>query len=250
MNVTLTGFMGTGKTTVGRCLAKRLGWEFVDTDRLIEEAAGASIAVIFAQHSEAAFRRLEKRAIAQATRSDEQVIATGGGAFVDSENRNRLRAVGPVVCLTANPKTILQRVGPTIARRPMLTPPDSRGEATQIKAEGALSRIERLLRQRSAAYAKADLLIDTSRLTIDEIVERVWRVLGPWIPRSWCYLMRHTDQLCHRYGGKYVVVMEDRIVSVGTTQLQAFQRARGPLPPNRDVGIYYIPSSQESPVAL
>ncbi|MBI4354767.1 MAG: hypothetical protein HY595_05965, partial [Candidatus Omnitrophica bacterium] len=161
-----------------------------------------------------------------------------GGAFVNPENRNRLRAVGPVVCLTANPKTILQRVGPTIARRPLL----SHGSPAE--------RVQHLLRQRSAAYAKADLLIDTSRLTIDEIVERVWRVLGPWIPRSWCYLMRHTDQLCHRYGGKYIVVMEDRVVSVGTTQLQAFQRVRGPLPPSRDVGIYYIPSSQESPVAL
>ncbi len=238
MNITLTGFMGTGKTTVGRYLAKRLGWQFVDTDQLIETAAGTSIAEVFAQHGEAVFRRLEKRAIKQVTRSDEQVIATGGGAFVNPENRTRLRAVGPVVCLTANPKTILQRVGSTISRRPLLT------------GSSPVGRIQYLLQQRAVAYAKSDLLIDTSRLTIDDIVERIWTVLSPWVPRSWCYLMRHTGQLCQRYGGKYVVVMEDQIVSVGATQLQAFQRVRGPLPPEREVGIYYIPSASESPIAL
>lgn len=238
MNITLTGFMGTGKTTVGKELARRLDWTFVDTDRLIESSAGKSIPAIFSQHGEAVFRRLEQRAIAQVTRNDEQVIATGGGAFVDPRNRSRLRAMGPVVCLTATPKTILQRVGPSLARRPMLHD----GKPTE--------RIQQLLRQRAAAYSKADLLIDTSRLTIEGIVERIWEVLGPWIPRSWCYLVRHTERLCQRYGGRYVVVMDDRIVSVGATQLQAFRGIRGSPPPDREVGIYYIPSSQESPIAL
>ena len=250
MNLTLTGFMGTGKTTVGKELAKRLGWQFVDVDRLIESSAAKSIPEIFAQHGEAVFRRLERRLIKQVTCGDEQVIATGGGAFVDPQNRSRLRAVGPVVCLTATPKAILQRVGSTLARRPMLAPSDPRSEATRIKAGGALSRIEQLLRQRAAAYSKADLTIETTRLTIDEIVERIWDVLGPWIPRSWCYLVRHTERLCQRYGGKYVVVMDDRIVSVGVTQLQAFQGVRRTIPSRCEVGIYYIPSSQESPIAL
>lgn len=238
MNLTLTGFMGTGKTAVGKELAKRLGWQLVDVDRLIESSAGKSIPEIFAQHGEAVFRRLERRLIKQVTCGDEQVIATGGGAFVDPQNRSRLRTVGPVVCLTASPKMILQRVGPTLARRPMLLggPP--------------VERIQQLLRQRAAAYAKADLTIDTTRLTIDEIVERIWDVLGPWIPKSWCYLVRHTQRLCQRYGGKYVVVMDDRIVSVGATQLQAFQGVRRTIPSRCEVGIYYIPSSQESPVAL
>ena len=120
MNITLTGFMGTGKTAVGRLLAKRLGWRFVDIDSLIVASAKESVAKIFIEHGEAVFRRLENRAIRQVVRADQQVIATGGGAFVNPENRRLLRAGGPVICLTASPKVILQRVTPTLARRPML----------------------------------------------------------------------------------------------------------------------------------
>ena len=139
MQITLTGFMGTGKTAVGKRLAKRLGWAFVDTDRLIETSARKTIPQIFSQHGETVFRRLEKRAIRLATRGDERVIATGGGAFCDAQNQHRLRAVGPVICLTASPKVIFERVGPSISTRPMLA--------------GAvpLARIQQLLRQRAAA---------------------------------------------------------------------------------------------------
>ena len=220
MNITITGFMGTGKTTAGKHLAKRLGWAFVDTDRLIESSARKTIPQIFSQHGEAVFRRLEHRVIKHVARGDEQVIATGGGAFVNPENRSRLRAVGPVICLTANPKAILRRVSPTLARRPLLAPPtalrvgttlrDTKRGETAGQAVGLVrSRIEQLLRQRAAAYAKADLVVDTSRLTIEEIADRMWTVLNPWIPKGWCYLVRHTEHLCQRYGGKYVVVMDD-----------------------------------------
>ena len=95
MNITLIGFMGTGKTTVGKRLAKRLGWEFVDLDALIEARTGRAIADIFTQHGEPVFRRLEQRWIRRVARGDQQVIATGGGAFLDPENRRLLKSGGP-----------------------------------------------------------------------------------------------------------------------------------------------------------
>jgi len=238
MNITLTGFMGSGKTAVGRRLAKRLGWQFVDVDDYIHQRAGKTIAQIFADHGEDVFRRLEQRAIRQLIRHDQQVIATGGGAFVNPENRRLLKAVGPVVCLTAQPKEIYQRVRPTIASRPLLA-----GHPT-------VSRIQQLMGQRATAYAKADLTIDTTGLSIDEIVERIWEAIGPWISKSWQYLLKHSQQFAQRYGGKYVVVCNDRIVATGPTQLKAYQAIRRPVSPDCEVGIYYIPQPEEAPLAL
>lgn len=239
MNIILTGFMGTGKTAVGKCLAKQLGWRFVDLDRVIEAVANKPIPQIFAEHGEQVFRRLEKRAIHRVARGREQVIATGGGAFVDAASRRLLRAVGPVICLTAAPKVILQRVGPTLSRRPMLA-----------HAPSPLARIQQLLQQRASAYAQADLTIDTGSLSIEQIAEQIWEQVGPWVSKSWQYLLKHSHKLSQRYGGKYIVVLDDRIVSVGTTQLEAFQRLAKPVPRQREVGIYYVPLPEESAVAL
>jgi shikimate kinase len=238
MNITLTGFMGTGKTAVGKRLARRLGWQFVDVDSVIVASAKESVANIFATHGEAVFRRLEQRAIRRISRGDQQVIATGGGAFANPQNRRMLRAVGPVICLAASPRIILQRVGPTLSSRPLLAGADP------------LPRIQALLNQRAAAYAKADLTIDTSRLSVDEIVEKVWTTIGPLISKSWQYLLKHSSQLAQRYGGRYIAVLDDRIVAAGTTQLEAYQRIRQRVPVHREVGIYYIPLPEESAVAL
>lgn len=239
MNLILTGFMGTGKTAVGKRLAKRLDWRFVDVDALVEASAKKSVAEIFAAHGEPVFRRLEKRMIRRLARGDQQVIGTGGGAFADPENRRWLRAVGPVVCLTASPKVILQRVSPTVSKRPLLA-----------RAPSPLARIQQLLAQRASAYAKADLTIDTSHLSVDEVAERIWEEIGPWMSKSWHFLVTHSQQLSQRYGGKYVVVLDNRIVAVGPTQLQAYQSLRKPIPADREVGIYYIPLPEESAVAL
>ena len=239
MNIVLTGFMGTGKTTVGKRLARRLSWQFVDIDSLIVSSAKESVANIFSEHGEAVFRRLEKRVIAKAIRGDKQVIATGGGAFVDPENRKLLRATGPAICLTAQPKALLQRVGANLASRPMLT-----------GAASPLARIQQLMAQRNPSYAKADLTIDTTNLTVEEVVDRVWEEIGPWMSKSWEYLCRHSPKLSQRYGGKYIVVLDDRIVAVGATQLEAYQKLTQPVPSRCEVGIYYIPSSQEPAVSL
>ena len=234
MNITLVGFMGTGKTTVGKRIAKRLGWKFIDVDQLIEASAKKPIAQIFAEHGEAVFRRFEERYIKHVTRANHQVIATGGGAYVDEANRSRLRASGPVICLTARPKIILERVGKQASGRPLLQGSDP------------LARIKELLAKRSKAYAQADAVIDTSDLSIDTVVERVWEKVSPGLCRSWEYLRERSGDLAKRYGGKYVVVLNNRVVACGESQLEAFQKAAQRIGQSDDAGIYYIPSGEES----
>jgi shikimate kinase len=238
MNIILTGFMGTGKSTVGKRLAKRLGWNFVDVDREIEARAGMPIARIFAERGEPVFRRLERRAVTRAAKGTEQVIATGGGAFVNPVSRATLRLAGPVICLTAKPQVIFARVGKRADARPLLAGHGS-----------PLARIRLLLARRAAAYAQADLTVDTSNLSIDEVVERIWDTLSSSLCRSWRYFLDHVEQLSGRYGGKYVVVAQDRILASGDTQLEAFRHAGRRLA-DKDAGIYYIPLPEESLTAL
>jgi shikimate kinase len=156
--------MGTGKTEVGRRLARILGRTFVDTDRLVETKAGRSVAAIFAERGEAEFRTLEREAVAEACALPDAVIATGGGALVDPENRRRLAAAGPVVCLTARAEEILRRVGDP-ATRPLLA--DAPDEAAR------LARIHALQAARATVYASATHTIDTTGLTVDQVVDRV-----------------------------------------------------------------------------
>ena len=239
MNIILTGFMGTGKTTVGKRLAKRLGWRFVDVDQLIEASAKMPVARIFAERGEVVFRRLERRCINRVVHDSQQVIATGGGAFVDPTSRARLRVSGPVICLTAQPRTILARVGHRVDTRPLLH-----------GVVNPLERIRALLGQRARVYAQADITLDTSGLTVDEVVDWVWEQLSPCLCQSWQYLLDHMRELTPRYGGKYVVVVNDRIIASGDSQLEAFQNAPHRLTEKREAGIYYIPLPAESVTAL
>ena len=108
--IILIGYRGTGKSTVGRRLAERLGVPTWDSDSEVERRAGKTIAEIFALDGEATFRDLEVKAIADFFRQDAFVLATGGGAILREETRQRLRQNGHVVLLTAEPKTILQRI--------------------------------------------------------------------------------------------------------------------------------------------
>lgn len=122
MNVTLMGFMGSGKTTVGRLLADRLGWDFVDTDHLIEVRTGQSIPEIFAQEGEEGFRRREAEIVREVARGARQVIATGGGTILDPANRLALRLSGVVVHLKASPEVLWRRVSQSdrpLAQDPM-----------------------------------------------------------------------------------------------------------------------------------
>lgn len=109
-NIFITGFSGTGKSSVGREVADRLGWRFLDTDDLIAASAGKPIQRIFDVDGEAVFRRLERECLASAARGERQVISTGGGIAEDGSNRKVMEGNGVVVCLEARPETIHERL--------------------------------------------------------------------------------------------------------------------------------------------
>ncbi|MBI2399818.1 MAG: shikimate kinase [Deltaproteobacteria bacterium] len=157
--IVLTGFMGTGKSTVGRLLAKRLGFGFLDLDELIEKEAGIPIKEIFSAHGEACFREFESRAIKRLASSElgtALVVSTGGGAVVRELNRSLLRSFGVLVCLKASPEEILRRVG-NRPERPLLYGPDRE------------DKLHALLSERQAAYMDCDLEVDTTGLRPEEV---------------------------------------------------------------------------------
>ena len=239
MNITLTGFMGTGKTSVGKRLAKQLGWQFVDVDQVIESTAEMTIPEIFANKGELVFRRLERRIISRLVNNRHQVIATGGGAFIDPVSRAQLRLSGPVICLSATPQIIFARVGKKLMARPLLS-----------GSSNPLGRIRELLQERASAYAKADMTIDTNDLSVDEIIQRICQHLGPYVCKSWHYLQHHLPQLTPRYGGQYVVVVGDRVIASGKTQLAAYQKASSRLSSRCEPGVYYIPLPEDMTTAF
>jgi shikimate kinase len=159
----LTGFMATGKSEVGRRLARLLGRPFIDVDGLVEADAGRSVAEIFARDGEAAFRARERDAVARACAVPDAVVATGGGTMLDPENRRRLAAAGPIVCLAASPEDILRRV-----RDPKTRPLLANGNG-----QGTLARVRQLLDERAPIYALATHTVDTSGLDVEQVVARV-----------------------------------------------------------------------------
>lgn len=169
--IILTGFSGTGKSAVGKAVAARLGWAFVDTDERIVQRAGKSIEAIF-QQGEAAFRQLEREVLDQAVSGRNAVIATGGGAFAQEDNREVMLAAGIVICLEARPETVVQRLfgGGATEQRPLLA-----GDSAE-----RLQRVRRLKAQRQPAYAQAHWTVHTDLLTVDEVageVVRAWDTL-------------------------------------------------------------------------
>jgi shikimate kinase len=159
-NIVLCGFMATGKSSVGRRLAEMLDWAFLDMDSLIEADAGMSISQIFASRGEPAFRALEARMVERVARRKGCVVAAGGGTIVDEKNFKRLKRNGIVITLTADAKTILGRVGAN-DDRPLL------------RGENKVERIRSLMEQREQAYARADIVIDTSSKSIDEVAQSI-----------------------------------------------------------------------------
>lgn len=163
-NIILTGFMGVGKTSVGTRLATDLGYAFVDTDKLIEADQMMNITGIFTKFGEQYFREVEARIIQVVMDRSSQVISTGGGAVIWDLNREAFKKAGFVICLTARPDVILDRIKHE-THRPLLQTPDP------------LGKIKELLTARSRFYAQADATIDTSgkpvEVVISEIKERI-----------------------------------------------------------------------------
>ncbi len=149
-NLILIGFMGTGKTSLGKLLANRLGRGFVDLDQKIERDAGMSILKIFELHGEKYFRELEKKAVREVSERKNLVIATGGGTVKDAENVRLLKNSGVIICLTTEPEEIFRRTERR-GERPLLDKNDQR-----------LETIKKLLAEREIFYSQADYTIDTT----------------------------------------------------------------------------------------
>jgi shikimate kinase len=159
-NIILTGFMGVGKTSIGTRLARDLGYTFVDTDELIEADQKTTITEIFAQKGEPYFRDVEARIIRTVLENGNQVVSTGGGAVIRDENREIFKEAGLVVCLTARPDVIYERIKHE-THRPLL------------KVTDPMVRIRDLLESRATFYNQADLIIDTSEKSVDEAVREI-----------------------------------------------------------------------------
>ena len=159
-NLALIGFMGTGKSCVGRLAADLLHFTFLDTDHVIEARAGKAISDIFAQDGEPAFREWERRIVEELTRRQKTVIATGGGLPADPANLASLKTHALVICLWASPESIWERVR-AHDHRPLLNEPDP------------LAKIRQLLAVREPCYRQADVLVNTEMRSTREVVQHV-----------------------------------------------------------------------------
>jgi shikimate kinase len=159
-NIVLTGFMGTGKTAVGRELARLLDRKLIDVDSEIEKSQRMTINEIFRRSGEQKFRELETGMLRTISKIHNVIIATGGGAILKQENRDILGENGIVICLTAKPETILRRTGDN-SDRPLL------------QVENPIEKIRELLNFRNPFYGKADIMIDTEGKTPLQIAEEI-----------------------------------------------------------------------------
>jgi shikimate kinase len=170
MNLFLIGYRCTGKTTVGKALARRLGWPFVDTDRMIAATGGTSIARMVDEKGWTYFREQERQTLKVLSADDRQVVATGGGVILDSRNVSAMRKSGTVVLLTASRKTIAAR---------MLADDATEGSRPPLTGQGLVREITSVLCERLPLYEKAsDFVIDTNRKKIEAICDRIIEKAG------------------------------------------------------------------------
>ena len=159
-NLALIGFMGTGKTSVGRHVAEQLGFEFLDTDELIQSHTGRTIADIFSKDGEPAFRELERQVVHELSTREKTLIATGGGLPTHAEILATLKAFAVVICLWASPEKIWERVR-NQSHRPLLHDAEPQ------------KKIRELLAAREPFYKQADVLINTDLRSVREAAQQV-----------------------------------------------------------------------------
>ena len=164
MNIVLTGFMGTGKSKIGKRLAAELRMGYLDTDELIEKREKDSISAIFRKRGEEYFRCMETKVVKEVALLDNSIISTGGGAVLREENMRMLKKNAFIVCLFASPEVILKRTKGS-EERPLL------------EVDNQKKRIEELLAIRRPYYEKADLKIDTSTLDSKKVVVEIVKFL-------------------------------------------------------------------------
>lgn len=164
-NVILTGYMGTGKSSVGKALARQTGLRYIDLDALIVAEAGRPITEIFADEGEASFRARESGALCSLVDREGFILSTGGGAVIAAANRQIIHALGQVVNLTASVASICARLRHA-DDRPLL-------------ADGVTTeRVERMLREREVYYADADIRIDTTGKKVEDVAFEIRSILG------------------------------------------------------------------------
>jgi shikimate kinase / 3-dehydroquinate synthase len=195
--IILTGFSGTGKSAVGPLIAERLGWSFVDTDEVVEKAAGKRILQIFADEGEDAFRDRESAALLEVCGRDKTVISTGGGAVLRAENRRLMAESGAIVCLEARPETIYSRLIERADDEPLDRP--------LLASDDPLGRIRELKNARAHLYALCDWSVQTDALTPDKVAAEVLRA----------YEEHATDWLAE--SGRADAIGTDRVTVPGGT---------------------------------
>ncbi len=163
-NIVLLGFMGTGKTAVAKELSRRLKKEYVEIDDLIEKDQKDTIENIFKNKGEAYFRQVEKNITREISQKKDVVISTGGGVVLDEENIKNLEKNGILICLEASPKVIFERIKKG-THRPLL------------KVENPMKRIKELLEKRKPYYQKIDRHINTSHLSVKQVVNKIIEIL-------------------------------------------------------------------------
>ena len=169
-NLVLVGFSCSGKTTLGRNVARRLRLTFVDTDRYVEEMSGRTIPQIFREDGEPAFRALEREAISRIMAQRNQVVSTGGGAVIDPENREKLRNGNLVIHLQVRPETVVDRLRNSKSGRPR----------PLLEYADPLERVNQLMAERKEAYSAAHVTIGVDNRTRYEIVGELRRRWLAW----------------------------------------------------------------------
>lgn len=163
MNIYLIGFMGAGKSTIGKLLARRLKRGFCDTDRLVEARAGRPITAIFAQEGETRFRALERQVIEELSQKNGQVVALGGGAPLREENWQTISSTGTTIYLRADPGILFRRLEEE-RTRPLLR---------RLEGQDKLAEIKRLLEMREPYYRRADEIVECQNRSAEELVNEI-----------------------------------------------------------------------------
>ncbi|TDX45410.1 shikimate kinase [Orenia marismortui] len=164
MNISLIGFMGTGKSTIGHKLAERLNYKFIDLDEEIVKIDGRPIPTIFAENGEKYFRDLESKATAEISKDNNQVIATGGGIVLRPKNIEYLKSKGIVVLLEASAEVIFERTQHD-NNRPLLEVADP------------LAKIKTMMEERADKYNCTEHQIDTTALSVEEVIEEIIKIM-------------------------------------------------------------------------
>ena len=162
-NIVLVGLMGAGKTSVGLCLEQKTGRQFLDSDNIIEKEQGCSISEIFEKNGEAFFRKLESEVILRISGYNDKIIATGGGSVQNLQNLEYLRKNGQIFYLKALPEELYIRIK-SQNNRPLLQNENPRGT------------LKNLLKLREENYLKADIIIETSGKSVEDITEEILKV--------------------------------------------------------------------------